>query len=126
MSLQQQLPGSGLRLRWVQDHALGIGEETIRSSCLIEPGGWQPWAPQDFEAIDAAALAAVLALAPELVLLGTGKRQRFLAPALQAQLLAAGVGIECMDNGAAARTFNLLADEGRRVLAAFVLPPAAG
>ena len=44
-----------------------------------------------------------------------------------AACLTRGIGIEVMDNAAAARTFNVLATEGRRVLAAFLLPgPAKG
>ena len=42
-----------------------------------------------------------------------------------AACLTRGIGIEVMDNAAAARTFNVLATEGRRVLAAFLLPGPA-
>lgn len=77
------------------------------------------------KALDAVAVEAILVLEPELVLLGTGPRQRFPSPALQALFLTRGVGLEVMDNGAAARTFNVLAGEGRRVVAAFILPAAA-
>nr|WP_282452769.1 MTH938/NDUFAF3 family protein [Lysobacter sp. CAU 1642] len=119
--MQQQLPDGGLRVRWVREDGLGVGEESLSTSLLLEPDRWTPWAPVSFEEIDEAAIESLLALSPELILLGTGNRQRFLPPRLQARLLAAGVGVECMDNGAAARTFNLLADEGRRVLAAFLI-----
>jgi uncharacterized protein len=63
----------------------------------------------------------LLALEPALVLLGSGARQRFPAPAVLAACLTRGIGIEVMDNAAAARTFNLLAGEGRRVVAGFLL-----
>ena len=56
------------------------------------------------------------------VLLGTGERQRFPSPAAMAAMLTRGIGIEVMDNAAAARTFNVLANEGRRVVAGFLLP----
>jgi len=46
---------------------------------------------------------------------------QFPAPAVMAACLTRGIGIEVMDNAAAARTFNLLANEGRRVIAAFLL-----
>ena len=64
----------------------------------------------------------MLALQPALVLLGTGERQRFPPAAAMAALLTRGIGIEVMDNAAAARTFNVLATEGRRVVAGFLLP----
>ena len=56
------------------------------------------------------------------MLLGTGSRLMFPPPRFQAALLRRGIGLETMDNAAAARTFNLLAGEGRRVVALFLLP----
>ncbi len=64
----------------------------------------------------------MLELKPELVILGTGERQVFPAAAFMAGLLRKGIGVEVMDNAAAARTYDLLAGEGRRVVAAFILP----
>jgi uncharacterized protein len=59
----------------------------------------------------------ILALDPELVLLGTGQRQIFPAASFRAQFLSAGIGFEAMDTGAACRTFNVLVAEQRRVVA---------
>ncbi len=73
---------------------------------------------QDLERID---LARLLALRPELVLLGTGARQSFPPPAFGAMFLRAGIGFEVMDTGAACRTFNVLVLE-RRQVAALLLP----
>ena len=70
--------------------------------------------PEDFD--------AVLEMNPALVLLGTGARQRFPSAAAMAALLTRGIGLEVMDTAAAARTFNVLATEGRRVVAGFLLP----
>lgn len=61
--------------------------------------------------------ALIVALEPELVLLGTGQRQMFPAAAFRAQFLSAGIGLEVMDTGAACRTFNVLVSEQRRVSA---------
>jgi len=58
--------------------------------------------------------------APEVLLIGTGSRQRFLAPEVLRPLLMAGVGIEVMDTQAAARTYNILMSEGRRVVVALI------
>lgn len=71
--------------------------------------------------LDAAAIASVLALQPEVVLLGTGTRATFPAQAVLAEFLKRGIGLETMDNAAAARTFNVLAGEGRRAIAVFLL-----
>ena len=124
MSLQQQLPDGTLRVRWVRQDSIGVDQQERRRSFVLSSQVVEDWPPRTLDEIDEAAMQALLAQAPELVLLGTGGRQRFLPPRLQAMLLARGVGVECMDNGAAARTFNLLADEGRRVVAAFLVEPA--
>ncbi|MDO5666351.1 MAG: Mth938-like domain-containing protein [Alcaligenaceae bacterium] len=59
--------------------------------------------------------------APEIIIIGTGKRQRFLSPVILQPLLAAGIGVECMDTRAAARTYNVLMNENRVVVAALLL-----
>lgn len=61
--------------------------------------------------------ARILALDPEIVLLGTGRRQIFPPAPFRAQFLSAGIGFEAMDTGAACRTFNVLVAEQRRVVA---------
>jgi uncharacterized protein len=66
-------------------------------------------------------VSRILALSPELVLLGTGARQIFPAASFGAQFLRAGIGFEVMDTGAACRTFNVLVGEQRRVVAVLVL-----
>ncbi len=59
---------------------------------------------------------------PEILLVGTGDRQHLLPAELLQPLLAAGVGVEVMDSRAAARTYNILTTEGRRVVAALMIP----
>ena len=63
----------------------------------------------------------MLALAPELVIFGSGQRLRFVAPALLRPLIERRVGVETMDTAAACRTYNVLASEGRAVVAALLL-----
>ena len=74
-------------------------------------------------ALTADDLAPLLALQPEVILLGTGERQVFPPAAVMAACLRQGVGLEVMTNAAAARTFNVLAGESRRVVAGFLLAP---
>ena len=78
------------------------------------------WTAGDFDALRAEDLAALAALSPELVLVGTGAIFRFPAPALLAPLHAARIGVEVMDTRAACRTYNVLLAEGRRVVAALL------
>ena len=65
--------------------------------------------------------ARVLALEPELILLGTGARQVFPPPAFGAQFMRAGIGFEVMDTSAACRTFNVLVGEQRRAAAILLI-----
>jgi uncharacterized protein len=60
-------------------------------------------------------------LRPELVLFGSGTRLRFPRPEWLQALVALGIGLETMDTAAACRTYNILAGEGRHVVAALLL-----
>ena len=105
------------------DYAL-VNERRLEASFLLAPNdlvtGWRPATVADLQPQD---MDAVLAMQPALVLLGSGASLRFPAPAVMATCLTRGIGIEVMDNAAAARTFNVLATEGRRVVAAFLIQP---
>jgi uncharacterized protein len=83
----------------------------------------EDWQVGDSATLVPDAMSPLLALNPELVLLGTGDRQVFPSAAVMAACLTQGIGIEVMANAAAARTFNVLAGEGRRVVAGFLLSP---
>ena len=83
------------------------------------------WDVQSFETLVQGDIEALALLKPELVLLGTGDALRFPDTRLMARLAAAGIGTEVMDTRAACRTYNILAEEGRYVAAALVIPKAA-
>jgi len=105
------------------DFAL-VNEQRLEASFLLAPNelvtGWRPATLADLQPAD---MDAVLAMQPALVLLGSGATLRFPAPAVMATCLTRGIGLEVMDNAAVARTFNVLATEGRRVVAAFLIAP---
>ena len=99
-----------------------VGETVLRRSCVLSADRLIPdWRPQQFEDLQAQDLDAVLALDPEIIVLGTGARQRFPAPELLTKVFARGVGCEVMDTGAACRTYNVLVSEDRKVVAALLL-----
>ena len=79
------------------------------------------WRPSPIDALAIGDFDALLALAPEVVLLGTGSRQRLPPPALFADFAARGIGLEVMDNRAACRTYNVLLGEYRAVAVALIL-----
>jgi len=85
---------------------------------------WQgdvvPWNAPSFESLTAEHFARVAALAPELVVFGSGERLRFPSPTLLRPLIDAAIGFETMDTRAACRTYNVLLAEGRKVVAALL------
>jgi len=100
---------------------LQINDAVFRDPVIVSASAIAPGPEVGVEALRAAHAAPVLALEPELVLLGTGARQQFPDPEFGAQFLRVGIGFEVMDTGAACRTFNVLIAERRRV-AALLLP----
>jgi uncharacterized protein len=114
-----------LLVRRVGAQSITLIDRELSSSFLLAPDqAIENWSISDASQLDADHVDALLNLQPELVILGTGERQRFPAAAFMAGFLRRNVGIEVMDNAAAARTYNLLAGEGRRVIAGFILPLA--
>lgn len=97
-----------------------IGETRFDGGLLIWPERAEDWSPPLFDALAPADLGALDAADPslDLLLLGTGATLRRAPKPLVEALNARGIGVEPMDSRAAARTYNLLAGEGRRVGAA--------
>ena len=90
-------------------------------TCLVvSPQAVIEWGVSGFEALTAADFGFIESLKPEIMILGTGATQRFPRPELTRGLAAAGVGVEVMDSPAACRTYNILATEGRKVVAAIL------
>ena len=81
------------------------------------------WPIQSFDSLEAFDFAKMVDLKPELILIGTGSRQRFPKPELLKALIEAKIGFEFMDSQAACRTYNILVGEGRQVLLALIVEP---
>ncbi|HBK46458.1 MAG TPA: hypothetical protein DDZ67_08495 [Xanthomonadaceae bacterium] len=125
MLLTQEHPDYTYALRSADGRHAKVNERVLRRSFVLAPERLvEDWPVATIERLQAAHMAAVLELSPALVLLGTGERQAFPAAEVMAACLTRGVGIEVMDNAAAARTYNVLAGEGRRVVVALLLEGA--
>ncbi|WP_137173325.1 Mth938-like domain-containing protein [Massilia sp. HP4] len=81
----------------------------------------RPWSVTHFDDLTAAHFEEIARDAPDVVILGTGERQRFVHPRLVASLSAMHIGVESMDNQAACRTYNVLMGEGRKVTLALII-----
>ncbi len=101
---------------------IAVDAERFSSSLVLGAHGERLlWPCQRFEQLEAAHFHQLAALRPELVLFGSGSRLRFPRPEWLQALVAQRIGLETMDTAAACRTYNILAGEGRHVVAALLL-----
>ncbi|MFC6841781.1 Mth938-like domain-containing protein [Xanthomonas theicola] len=122
MQLTQDLPDYAYALRMADGRQAKVNDRLLTRSFILMPDTlvehWDASAAADLQPQQ---LQPLLELNPALVILGTGERQVFPSAAALAACLTRGIGIEVMNNAAAARTYNVLAAEGRRVAVGFLL-----
>ena len=101
---------------------VAVNGEQFHSSVVISSTGERfAWNCAEFDALQASHFAQLAEMNVELVLFGSGSRIRFPQPQWLETLYARRIGLETMDTQAACRTFNFLAGEGRKVVAALLL-----
>jgi uncharacterized protein len=114
MALDVPPPSAALLIRSYSDGEIRIGEQRLRTAiCLDALGEIKPLRPQRPAELCEADLEPLFGAAPELVIIGWGGGQSF----LRQWFLTRRIGLEIMALGPACRTFNLLAQDGRRVWA---------
>ena len=125
MDLTLHEPIGYLSVRAVSAEGVQVGEVWYRDALILTAQHLDPaWDIKCFTQLDKSRLQPVFALSPDVVLLGTGAQQHFLPTELMMLFYDKGIGVEAMATPTACRTFNVLASEGRRVVAA-LLPPGA-
>lgn len=110
---------------WVGLGNNGVAEKIDYSVVIGSRGEKLPWNCQRFEELTAEHFALLAGMKPELVIFGSGTRLRFPPPAFLRGLMEQRIGLETMDTLAACRTYNILAGEGRHVVAALLIDPDA-
>jgi uncharacterized protein len=121
MQLSEHRPDDYHFIHSLGDQAIRIVDAQWSESLLLTPDqGVRPWPVASIEAIDESALAPIFDYAPDVLLLATGRRMQIPDWSLQRQLLQRSIGVEAMTLDAAARTYNILAGENRRVMAALI------
>ena len=116
---------TGLGHGWI---SVGTGSrsEKIEGSVVLGARGERlDWPCRSFAELTPEHFAQLAALDAEIVIFGSGLRNRFPPPAWLKPLIAKRIGLETMDTAAACRTYNVLASEGRHVVAALLLEPGA-
>lgn len=122
MELNLERPDDFLFVRKANAHSVTVVDRAFtRSLILTRERVIDDWPVSDVARMTPAQVEPILALAPDVVLLGTGARQQFPSQEVLAAFLEHGVGVEAMDNAAAARTWDILAGEGRNVVVAFIV-----
>lgn len=120
MKLYQDKNGStNVVTGYGEDHVM-IGRIRHEGNVLVSATrvvtGWAPQAGGDLAGLRAEDLAQAGELGAEILIVGTGRRQRFPRPQLLRPLAEARIGFEFMDFAAACRTYNILVGEGRAVV----------
>lgn len=106
---------------WVGLGSQGVAEKIDYSVVIGSRGEKFAWDCASFEQLSAAHFSHIAELQPELVIFGSGTRLRFPPPAFLRDLMDRRIGVETMDTLAACRTYNILAGEGRHVMAALLI-----
>ncbi len=123
MQLNLERPDYQYFLRGADGASALVNDRRLTRSFVIAPNVLiEDWKVRDTGLMTPGDLDCMLALQPELLVLGTGAIQKFPQAAVMAACLQRGIGIEVMTNAAAARTYSVLAGEGRQVVAGFVFP----
>lgn len=105
---------------------VAINNEKVDGSVVVGSRGERfAWGCQRYEDLNAQHFEQLVDLGAELIIFGSGSRIRFPKPVWLTALMAKRTGVETMDTGAACRTYNILAAEGRHVVAALLVEPSA-
>ena len=111
---------------WVGLGSNGVAEKIERSIVIGSRGEKFDWNCASFEDLTEEHFTQLATTRPELVIFGSGSRIRFVPPGFLRGLIQQRIGIETMDTLAACRTYNVLAGEGRRVIAALLIDATTG
>ena len=98
-----------------------VGERALHANCIVTADQIMEWPVQTIAALTLADLEPIIALQPEIVILGSGATQQFPDASILGAVLSRGIGCEVMNTGAACRTYNVLVSEDRRVAAALIV-----
>ena len=121
MDLSLDVPQNHLFIRSMDKRGIRVADEYYVSPFILSAQQIIPaWQAESLDEINASSLRPIFEMQPEVVLIGCGKTQAFLPPAVQMLFFRRDIGLEVMTTGAACRTFNVLASEGRQVVAALL------
>ncbi len=123
MDLTHQKPGDHHYIHSMSKDGIRVVDQLCSKAVIVSARRLiTDWPVSKAEDLDVQHFAQILELQPEVVLIGTGEHQVFLAPELLMFFYQRSVGVEVMSTPAACRTFNVLVSEQRNVVAALLMP----
>lgn len=125
MEIIEQTPFNDFNITACDGYQCEINQKIYQSSFLLYQNQIIPWPIKSIADINASTLQPIIDLAPECVIIGTGVQFHFIEAQDLIPLIEAHIGYECMKTLTACGSYQLLAGDGRKVLAAIILeePP---
>lgn len=122
MQLTLDKPLGNYQIRSYQMGNIQVNDQHFHHSIIVSPYQLiNDWPPQTLIEMTAEHVEIILNLNPDVVLLGSGTTFSFPDTNVLAGFYQQQIGIEVMDTGSACRTYNVLAAEGRQVVAALLV-----
>jgi uncharacterized protein len=121
MDIVEQTPYNELNITACDGSSCVINQKTYEQSFLLFENKIIPWSVSKIEDLNPETLAPIINLNPECVIIGTGKTFHFLEAEQLKSLINAKIGYECMNTITACGSYQLLAGDGRQILAAIIL-----
>ncbi len=115
------IQNGGFTIDSYQPGEIQVNGQLYRHSVIVAPKSCLPWKIEHIEELQSEHLRLIAEKKPDILLLGTGEAQYFPPMQHYAELISLGIGVEIMHSAAAARTYNLLQDEERDVIAAIIV-----
>jgi uncharacterized protein len=126
MKLNEHVPPGINLIRAYAADGVTVGSERLTRPCVVAPAALiRDFTDRDVADLEVSSLDCLWPLAPQVVLLGTGLRQRFAPAPIRSAFAQRRIALEAMDLGAACRTYNVLAQEDRAVVALLFPEPGA-
>ncbi|MFT5502399.1 MAG: hypothetical protein ACI845_000525 [Gammaproteobacteria bacterium] len=121
MPLTEEIISNRYSISAYSKNSITINEVEYQKSLILAASQLElDWPVNQLELIEDQHLKQIMEFNPEVILLGTGERQKFPHPSIFAYFGEKGIGLEVMDTGALCRTFNILVAEDRAVVAAVI------
>ncbi len=122
MKFAQDNQDEGYVITAYDDDGISVNGKPFTQSLIITTAKLdEDWKVDSITALQRGHVEQILALDPELIIIGTGNQLIFPAVEMYSNIIERGIGVDFMDTRAACRTYNILMSEGRHVVAGLIL-----